>query len=495
MHRYKYFLESLNKKGILSHRFIVITLIFTGVTIRLFFYIKNPALWLDEATLSLNIINRDYTDLLKPLDTLQIAPIGFLLIEKFLTNIFGTSEYILRLFPFLAGISSIPLFYLLAKKLTNKHIAVIALTFFIFGRSLIYYSLEVKQYSLDVFVFIVCLLVFQPKEKFNQSYITSTIYGLSGAIIIWFSHIAIIVLTAIGLWTFFLIIKEKAWQKIPPFLLLTGLWIGSFAINYFLFLSGHSHESFQQSAFASFEFFPPFPITADNLIWYKDFLTGLFVFPLEIKPCLLAIILSFIGVIIIIWKKQYILLSLFIPLIINFILSIFHIYPCKDRLILYNASATILLLAYSIYNIFNRLPYHYLLIIPLLFAFLLNPIRLVINGFPKEEIRKPMQFISDNYQKDDLLYVQYGSRWAYEYYEDRYIPDNMEIIVGKWIRSDPDLFNETFKNFINRDRVWLLFSHYTDSEKEVIISKCEEYGKLIEKYEIQRSGAYLYSFK
>ncbi|HUS86313.1 MAG TPA: glycosyltransferase family 39 protein [Bacteroidales bacterium] len=486
-------LRSFNEGKIL-HKTILLFLITTGVFIRLYHYLQNPALWLDEATLSLNIINRDYTDLLKPLDTLQVAPIGFLFIEKFLINIFGSSEYILRLLPLLSGVISIPLFYLLAKKYTDKSIAIIALIFFILGRSLIYYSLEVKQYSLDVFVFIFCFLYFLPKEKYKQSFSKSLLYGLIGAIIIWISHISVLVLTAIGLWIIYLIIKDRSWNNIPTFLVMVGIWFISFAVNYYFFLGGHSHQGLQETAFGSFSFFPPKPNNSADISWYIDFFAGLFKYPLEIKLSLLAIILSLLGVIIIIKNKHYIILALFIPLIINFILAIFLIYPCKERLILYNASATIILLAYSIYHITRFFPYKKLLIILLLLIFLINPIKLAIGGFPKEEIRKPMQFIGEKFNENDLIYVQYGSRWSFEYYRFKYIPEDAEIIKGQWIRTSPEVFDITFNEFLERNRVWLLFSHYTDPEKAIIINKCEQHGILLEKYEIQRAAAYLYSF-
>lgn len=477
------------------HTYCVFALIISGIAIRMFFYLKNPALWLDEATLSLNIINRDFVGLLKPLDTLQIAPIGFLLTIKFLTIIFGTSEYVLRLLPFITGISSIPLFYLLAKRLTNKHIALIGLAFFILGRSLIYYSLEVKQYGVDVFVYILCFLILQPRERFNQSYITSLLYGVLGGVTIWFSHIAILVLTAIGLWIVFIIIRNKSWNRVISFILMASVWAISFALNYYFFLHSHSHEALQQTAFGSFDFFPPIPVTSANISWYKEFFEGLFSYPLEIRFVSLAMIFSFFGFIILIWKKQFILLSLFTPLILNLILSIFHIYPCKDRLILYNSSAIIILLSYSIYHIFKLLPYNYLIVVPIIILLSLNPIRHIINGFPKEEIRKPMEFIGASYKENDLLYVQYGAWWAFEYYKDKYMPEGIEINKGEWIRSDPEVFNVTFEELIKYDRVWFLFSHYTDSEKEIIISKCDNEGKLIDEYEVKRCGAYLYSFR
>ena len=87
-------MENLNKNiSIIPFSCWPVLLILTGTAIRLRNFIHNRALWLDEATLSLNIIHRDYRQLLEPLDTLQIAPIGFLYVEKFFTQVFGISEY------------------------------------------------------------------------------------------------------------------------------------------------------------------------------------------------------------------------------------------------------------------------------------------------------------------------------------------------------------------------------------------------------------------
>ncbi|MCK4678882.1 MAG: hypothetical protein KAT48_12180, partial [Bacteroidales bacterium] len=62
-----------NKINAIPHKYWVVLMIAIGICIRLRNYFFNRALWLDEATLSLNIVNRDYLQLLKPLDTLQVA--------------------------------------------------------------------------------------------------------------------------------------------------------------------------------------------------------------------------------------------------------------------------------------------------------------------------------------------------------------------------------------------------------------------------------------
>lgn len=71
---YRYFSK------ISSHLPVII--IFVGSILRLLEYLYNRSVWLDEANLSLNLINKTFIQLLQPLDFGQYAPIGFLWIEK-----------------------------------------------------------------------------------------------------------------------------------------------------------------------------------------------------------------------------------------------------------------------------------------------------------------------------------------------------------------------------------------------------------------------------
>ena len=64
-------------------------IILFGTLLRLTQYLSNRSLWLDEAFLALNIVNRSFLQLLKPLDNNQGAPIGFLMLEKFLPELGG----------------------------------------------------------------------------------------------------------------------------------------------------------------------------------------------------------------------------------------------------------------------------------------------------------------------------------------------------------------------------------------------------------------------
>jgi hypothetical protein len=60
-------------------------------------YARNRSLWLDEAFIALNVAERSYLVLADPLAYAQRAPRGFLCTLRALTDLFGNSEYLLRL--------------------------------------------------------------------------------------------------------------------------------------------------------------------------------------------------------------------------------------------------------------------------------------------------------------------------------------------------------------------------------------------------------------
>ena len=134
-------------------------LIVVGTILRVRQYLFNRSLWMDEAFLSSNIVPRSYGALLEPLNDDQGAPIGFLLIEKLATAAFGNSEYALRLVPLLAGIAALPLFYFAARRIVGRTAALTGLGLLAFSRPGIYYSTEVKRYSVDLAVTVLILLL------------------------------------------------------------------------------------------------------------------------------------------------------------------------------------------------------------------------------------------------------------------------------------------------------------------------------------------------
>lgn len=85
-----------------------------GILLRIIPYLRNRSLWYDEALLALNILHRPIEGLFQPLCYHQAAPVGFLLVEKLSSIVFGRSELSLRLAALFLGIASLFLFWRVA---------------------------------------------------------------------------------------------------------------------------------------------------------------------------------------------------------------------------------------------------------------------------------------------------------------------------------------------------------------------------------------------
>ncbi|MGF1537804.1 MAG: hypothetical protein ACFB4J_15175, partial [Elainellaceae cyanobacterium] len=132
-------------------------LIAVGVVLRLVQYGAGRSLWGDEAKLALNLVNRTYPELFQVLDYDQVAPVGFLLVEKAIAQVLGTSEAALRLLPLLAGIGTLAVAYVLARRVLSPVAVPIALAFIACSDRLVYYASELKPYASDVFLTLVIL--------------------------------------------------------------------------------------------------------------------------------------------------------------------------------------------------------------------------------------------------------------------------------------------------------------------------------------------------
>ena len=77
-------------------------------------YLLRFPLFLDEAFLSVNYLDRGPAGLRQPLEYWQVCPLGFLWVQWAIQHWLGFTEYALRLFPFLCGVASIVAFRYLA---------------------------------------------------------------------------------------------------------------------------------------------------------------------------------------------------------------------------------------------------------------------------------------------------------------------------------------------------------------------------------------------
>jgi hypothetical protein len=138
---------------------LVIGFIILGVVLRLVRCLLNYPMWCDETMLAANLLDRPWTTLAQPLAYRQVCPLGFLALEWIVVQLMGFSELSLRLIPVVCAIASVPLFYLLARRVLGARTSatLLAVAIFTVSEPPIRYAAEVKPYSADLLVSLILI--------------------------------------------------------------------------------------------------------------------------------------------------------------------------------------------------------------------------------------------------------------------------------------------------------------------------------------------------
>ncbi|MCA1990448.1 MAG: glycosyltransferase family 39 protein [Coleofasciculus sp. S288] len=484
-----------------------IIIITFGILVRLVQYLFNRSLWADEAVLALNIVDRSFLGLLQPLDYEQGAPIGFLMVEKLAINLFGNNEYALRLFPLLSGIISLFLFYGLAKRFLERQAVPIALAFFASLYYLVYFSFEVKQYSTDVAVALLCCLMAMhlgsPKLKSDQT-IT---FSLAGAIAIWFSHPAIFVLTGVGITSVLIRIVRREKLRLNRIAVIFSSWLFSFAAFYWLSLRSLSGN---EDLMTSWE--DAFPSSPFDIIWLLDAFGKFFYRPLGFQEIMdgLAIISFVVGCIACYRRKKETLWLLLSPVIVTFFAAYLQKYPFRSRLVLFLTPFVILLMAEGIDYLMRRVrskPINIagiVLLVVLLYSPVVDSSKLLVQPYWREEIKPIISYVKTRQQPGDVLYIFQRGEYQFKYYAEKYGYQEGDYIIGvddldkqDGKRHLSDAERERYQKDLDKlrgnKRVWLLFSHANvDSENEMVKTYLDSIGKQVDFFE--RPGAFVYLY-
>ena len=164
-----------------------------GVGLRLKHYLARHAYWHDEASLVLNIFEKNATELLGPLESAQAAAPGFLLLERGVHVLLGRSELAMRLPPLIASLGGIAIFAWLAWRVlaggderAGPRVALLMIVLWSCAERLIWHAAEAKQYSIDVLVALTLLAVALREER-NETARLVTCAAIA-AVAVWFSH-------------------------------------------------------------------------------------------------------------------------------------------------------------------------------------------------------------------------------------------------------------------------------------------------------------------
>jgi hypothetical protein len=397
--------------------------------------VTRRSLWIDEARISLNILGRSYSGLLRPLDYDQSASPGFLWLERISTSLFGVNELSLRLLPFLAGLLGLGLVYRISRDLLPKTAPRLLVLFWVAcGPLLIYYSNEVKPYSLDM---LIALLLIQGalKAVTDSQGTSSTTHSLLvlGAIAPWLSTPAVFTLAAalMALWV-------RATEKRAGYhrvLVLASVWGFSAAAAYWLVYRPASHNTYLHEYWSEVMIRLGKPGALGRIAFsLQDVAGGLFLgLPMQVwlpaseklplySFAVLSLALVGLGTPIVLRQESKALgLLLLTPLGLAFLASCLGIYPFGFRLLMFAVPALLILAAAGTHRLLSGFgePARWILWSFVLVVLCFVPIQRDLHDIfdrPRTHLRPAVEFYNASVPPSEPVYVFAGALPAWIYY-------------------------------------------------------------------------------
>ena len=482
---------------------LFIALCVLGCGLRIFHYVINRSLWLDEAMLALNIANRGFVSLLKPLDFDQGAPILFLWLQKAVVTVLTVKDYTLRLIPLIAGVASIFLMRRVCRCLVPVRSSVVAIALIALSPTLIYYSSEVKQYSSDVAIGLSLLLLGTKCLRDNPSQRSFVWLGIGGAIAIWFSHPSLFIFAGILLTLGVRAILRRD-MRVLALTAATGLVYGiSFGLDYWISLRQLAANSYLKSYWSE----SLAPTSVFDAKWYLNVIGGMFNDP-GVLPAILPlnILLFVFGIVTAIKRNRWFTMFLIAPIVFCLAAAVLGKYPFSGRLLLFLLPFLFLLLAFGVEGISDWCEarsktrvsrFVFLgLAMYLLMGFTTTDVRNVIQPPLKEHIKPVLSYLKEKRQPSDPIYVYYGAKPAGAFYGPDYGLDPASYTVGKSARDEPAEYLKEITMFRGNPRFWIIFSHNCEwcvlNEKEFILYHLQRIGRELDSYSASGASVYLF---
>jgi hypothetical protein len=324
-----------------------------GIFVRLVVYYENRGYFLDEASLLGNIAGVPIFDFSQPLSSNQLAPHGFLIVERAIVSKLGHGGYATRLFPLVSGITALVLFSWLARRVLPPRPALVALVLFAFSDDLVHYSSELKPYSLDLAIGLAVTLLAIDAVREPPGAGRAAGLAILAAVAPWFSFPSAFIIAGCGLSLILLCLVRRQYKDALIWGIRGALWLASFAASYRASLA-ILHPPSAMYRFWNFAFLPvwPLPMSLRRISESAGILLEIFVNPLNLVApvwpwlgVMLPLLLMLAGGARLARQSLPDWALLVVPISLAVVASALKQYPLHGRLILPLVPALVLLVA------------------------------------------------------------------------------------------------------------------------------------------------------
>lgn len=339
-----------------------LALLLVGIVLRLHLYVDRRSLWLDEIWAALNIVERSFLGLLRPLDYAQSAPVGFLWLERLAVVTGGVNELTLRFFPLLAGCLLLVALWMLARRLLDIRYATLCLAFAALAPILIYFSNEVKPYIVDALVATVLVWLTLDVLEAPDSARAWRRLAIGGVLAILLSTPAVFGLAGVGvaLVAHPAIGRTRAgWMRLVS----TGAaWLLVFALGYFMIYRSTANSDYMQRIWSDAFLYLPLRTLAHGAndaartMWIET-MFGDSDHMLPPKAIVMVTLLSAAGAVVLARRRGLpVALLVTLPFVATAGASFAHLWPLTPRLLLALVPPLLLLLGAGLWALVGVLP-------------------------------------------------------------------------------------------------------------------------------------------
>lgn len=486
-------------------RTLLISVLALSGLLRVIVYFQNRSLFLDEANLSRNIIEKPYGELFGSLDYEQFCPPMYACTVKLCTQIFGVNEYSLRLFSLLLGLASLYLFYRLVHRLFDSPMALYPILLFGFSIYLMRYQTENKQYAADVFFALLFLWI--GLEKKINTWGQFLALGIAGGLGIWFSMPLVFVLTGLGCFLFYQQwISENRVQRVLKWGSMATVWLASFAALYQVNLKASIGNKYLQEYYSNIylEFPVSFEKMGQTFVVLREFLSN--TTDHTVVPLVWASICWLLGIYVLVKKDLGKALLIGLPIASCYLASMLHQFILIPRVGLFLMPFYFILIGLGAEFIFNKIRQlngvkKYVALVLILLAMVLSILgRTAIPYFFKtyelEHSRPVIQAIQVYPEKNIPVYVIHNGMPAFRFYTQLHEPpfeiEAPFIRFGVWSDQLPQLATEWKETGVRK--IWIFDSHTFGEELERVNRDISLIGKTDTVIRASNSAGYLVEF-
>jgi hypothetical protein len=517
--------------GLPAARIALGVLIALGLAIRVFFYLSDRSLTLDEAFIALNIQRKSPSGLLGELDWNSAAPPAFLEIEKLLASLAGSSELVLRALPFVAALAGLFAFAKLSARVLLTPARPVSVLLFIGLASATSYAALLKPYSLDLLLVILLLLatlaVLRPAGRPSS---TASLVGL-GVVAPLFSYASIFALVSSAAVLLLVALTRASRAMLLRAGIVVVSWSAALAIGYAFHGTTLSHLrhslgredvglSTLRQALGSLRLALGLSTSASEL---GDVTVGL------ATGC--AVILFFIGLLQLFRRTWDVAVLLVSPGLFLLIAASAGWYPLLPRTMLFLLPTVVICMAEgaaaglgSRIRGLRFLPV--VLLVPVFVAEAMATSEAIRNLRPDDGMKPIMTILAQDIHSRDKVYVGYSSQYSFAYYlececletgirpalaahlpsttpvsgVDQWAPAldsrSTRLTLGKFEGYSLEGYVRDFAHF-PPGRIWVIVSFLHPAERHALLAQLDRRGTRLRFYGrgggIDAVNAYLYA--